>query len=103
MKMRTGDVRKAPWELNSKSEVKFTHGKNGTGRIPMAPDEGAAISNALVYYHRLGDWQEQPNMFNPFWRAKLHPFTSGQAAAVLGAAGNTDAAQLAASASDLPL
>ncbi|AKJ06536.1 hypothetical protein [Archangium gephyra] len=103
MKMRTGDVKKAPWELNSKSEVKFTHGDQGTGKISMAPDEGAALSNALVYYHRLGDWQEQPNMFNPFWRAKLHPFTSSQAAAVLTAAGNTDAAQVAASATDLPL
>ncbi|MCY1081012.1 hypothetical protein [Archangium lansingense] len=103
MKMRTGDVKKAPWELNSNSEVKFTHGKNGTGKISMAPDQGAAISNALVYYHRLGDWQEQPNMFNPFWRAKLHPFTSTQASAVLSAAGNTDAAQIAAAVSDLPL
>lgn len=103
MKMRTGDVKKAPWELNAKSEVKFTHGKNGTGQIKMAPDEGAAMSNALVYYHRLGDWQEQPNMFNPFWRAKLHPFTSNQAAQVLGAAGNTDAAQIAKSVTDLPL
>lgn len=103
MKMRVGDVKKAPWELNSNSEVKFTHGEYGTGKIKMAPDEGAAISNALVYYHRLGDWQEQPNMFNPFWRAKLHPFTSNQAAAVLTAAGNTDAAQLAKMASDLPL
>ncbi|HZH13873.1 MAG TPA: hypothetical protein VE057_05880 [Archangium sp.] len=103
MKMRTGDVTKAPWELNSKSELSFTHKEQGTGKIAMAPNEGAAISNAIVYYHRLGDWQEQPNMFNPFWRAKLHPFTSTQAATVLMAGGNSDAAQLAKMASDLPL
>ncbi|WNG40255.1 hypothetical protein F0U60_46025 [Archangium minus] len=104
MKMRKGDWKnETPWELNSQSELKFTHGQMGTAQIKMAPDEGAAISNALVYYHRLGDWQEQPNMFNPFWRAKLHPFTGNQAATVLSAAGNTDAAQLAKSASDLPL
>jgi len=46
-----------------------------------------AMSKALVYYHRLGDWTEQPNLFNPYWRAKLHPFKALDAAMVLGAAG----------------
>ena len=60
--------------------------------------EGAGLSKALVYYHRLGEngWREAPNLFNPYWRAKLHPFTQEEAAAVLEAAGNTDAARLAA-------
>ena len=35
-----------------------------------------AISQGLVYYHRPGDWQEPPNFYNPFWRAKLHPVMS---------------------------
>jgi hypothetical protein len=34
-------------------------------------------------------------MFNPFWRAKLHPFRPSEAANVLNKAGNSDAAELA--------
>jgi hypothetical protein len=101
-KLRADNVKDAPWQLNAKAEVKFTHGEHGTGKVQMAADEGAAVSHALVYYHRLGDWREHPNMFNPFWRAKLHPMTGQRAAMVLGAAGNTDAAQLAAT-PNLPL
>jgi len=33
------------------------------------------ISRGMAYYHRPGDgnWKEQPNFFNPFWRARLAP------------------------------
>jgi hypothetical protein len=31
------------------------------------------IARGQVYYHRPDDWQEQPNFFNPFWRARLAP------------------------------
>ncbi len=31
------------------------------------------VSRGLVYYHRPGAWEEHPNMFNPFWRARLAP------------------------------
>ncbi|HEY3356969.1 MAG TPA: Tad domain-containing protein [Polyangia bacterium] len=31
------------------------------------------ISRGQVYYHRPDDWKEQPNFFNPFWRARLAP------------------------------
>ncbi|MHB8419840.1 MAG: TadE/TadG family type IV pilus assembly protein [Myxococcales bacterium] len=31
------------------------------------------LSQGLAYYHRPGDWQEPPNFYNPFWRAKLQP------------------------------
>ncbi|MFC1482519.1 hypothetical protein ACFL51_01805 [Myxococcota bacterium] len=27
----------------------------------------------MVYYHRPGVWEEHPNFFNPFWRARLAP------------------------------
>jgi hypothetical protein len=30
-----------------------------------------AVSAAMAYYHRPGDWREPPNLFNPFWGAKL--------------------------------
>lgn len=31
------------------------------------------ISRAQVYYHRPGAWREPPNLFNPFWGARLAP------------------------------
>ncbi len=31
------------------------------------------IARGMVYYHRMGNWGEPPNFFNPFWRAKLAP------------------------------
>ncbi len=32
-----------------------------------------ALSVARAYYHRPGEWKEHPNLFNPFWAAKLDP------------------------------
>ena len=33
--------------------------------------KSSALSAGLAYYHRKGHWREQPNLFNPFWRAGL--------------------------------
>ncbi|WP_407739829.1 hypothetical protein [Hyalangium sp.] len=96
MPLRADAVTKAPWQLNTSATVKWDNGGTGTATINLAANEGAGLSKALVYYHRLGAWKEDPNMFNPFWRAKLHPFTAQEAAEVLTAAGQTDAAQMAA-------
>jgi hypothetical protein len=41
-------------------------------------------ARAQVYYHRPGFWSEPPNLFNPFWRAKLAPI-SPKLAQVTGA------------------
>lgn len=30
-------------------------------------------ARAMCYYHRPGHWAEPPNLFNPFWKAKLSP------------------------------
>lgn len=96
MKLRADDVKnEAPWQLNDESRVSFNHGEQGVGTVNLAANEGAAVSKALVYYHRLGSWKEQPNMFNPFWRAKLHPFRPAEAANVLQQAGHDDAADMA--------
>jgi hypothetical protein len=35
------------------------------------------MSRALTYYHRPHNWEEPPNFFNPFWRAKLDPVLLG--------------------------
>ncbi len=31
------------------------------------------ISRGMAYYHRPDNWNEHPNFFNPFWRARLAP------------------------------
>ena len=100
-----GSFSKAPWELNSSGTMRFTHGEQGQGSLRLAPGEGAALSKAMVYYHRLGKdgWKEAPSLFNPYWRAKLHPFTDQEAARVLNAAGNSEAGQIATGAKDLAL
>ena len=43
-----------------------------------------ALSRAQVYYHRPGAWQEPPNLFNPYWNARLAP----KADALAGLAGD---------------
>jgi hypothetical protein len=103
-KFRVGDEKKAPWELNNSATVTYKTPYT-SGKVTLAADEGAALSKAIVYYHRFGEngWREAPNLFNPYWRAKLHPFTQAQAVQVLTVAGNTDAAQLVTSSPGLSL
>ncbi|HEX5749358.1 MAG TPA: hypothetical protein VFZ09_24230 [Archangium sp.] len=104
-KLRWGDSGKPlPWELNDSATVTFRQGAS-TGKLTLAADEGAALSQALVYYHRFGEngWREAPNLFSPYWRAKLHPLTREQAVKVLEAAGDEDAARLVQGAGRLAL
>lgn len=46
---------------------------HGEALIPGDVEGLHAISAAIAYYHRPGDWREPPNTFNPFWGAKLMP------------------------------
>ena len=77
---------------------RWTGGAAGTGttdfgyqnsdwpRIPGVPQlhRGLnAFAAAQVYYHRPGDWKEQPNLFNPLWGARLMPVMESNAAAKL--------------------
>jgi hypothetical protein len=79
-----------PWELNKngKVEVKFVKGKTTTvNYVPRG--NGYAVSKAMVYFHQLGDWSVPPNFFDPFWRGKLHFFSSrGELNEVMLAAGD---------------
>lgn len=84
-----------PWEVSKDGTVSITHGDQGKGSLIMRAGTGAAVSKALVYYHRLGNWREQPNFFNPYWRAKLHRFSRMEASKVLTAATNVKAAGIA--------
>ncbi len=89
------DGRRGPWEINQSGRITFDHGEQGRGTLTLVPmSEGRAVSKAMVYYHRLGDWTEHPNLFNPFWRAKLHPFTHEEVQEVLSAAGDSEGTAL---------
>jgi hypothetical protein len=43
-----------------------------------------AFAAAQVYYHRPGEWREQPNLFNPLWGARLMPVAESNVYAKLG-------------------
>ena len=51
-------------------------GNKGLFNTIGGPMKGVhALSRSMTYYHRPGNWKEQPNMFNPYWRAKLAPIS----------------------------
>lgn len=76
--------------------------KNGSGTINIkigneshkvtlvSETSGVAVAKAKSYFHQLGaGWKLSPNGFDPFWRAKLHPFRSrAEFSAALGLAGD---------------
>ncbi|MFN0063998.1 MAG: pilus assembly protein TadG-related protein [Myxococcaceae bacterium] len=50
-------------------------------RLPLGLDRtnvGRVLSRAQAYYHRPGAWEEPPNFFNPYWRARLAPLLQGR-------------------------
>ncbi|MDP3238624.1 MAG: hypothetical protein Q8N26_37870 [Myxococcales bacterium] len=63
------------FELNQNATVTLRMGSQQT-RVQLAPrDTAVAVSKGKAYFHQLGaSWGIRPNMFDPFWRAKLHPF-----------------------------
>lgn len=48
------------------------------------------FARAQAYYHRPGNWAEPPNLFNPYWRARLAPIDEG----IAGLAGGLDSSVL---------
>ncbi len=84
-----------PWELNSSHTMNWNDGARGVGSLNLGPRKiGKAVSKAKVYFHRYDDWKFPPTMFDPYWRAKLHPFKRNEMVEVLGAAGDTDGAEI---------
>jgi len=73
----TGDISKADNKrtvATPKSGYRTTMDFNpGTNTFLTLPRGLHAVSAAVAYYHRPGDWREPPNLFNPFWGAKLLP------------------------------
>lgn len=91
---------KGPWELGT--DGKLTMGDadhdsqfGGAGVLDFVPREGGtAVSRALVYFHRPDDWRMPPTLFDPYWKAKLHPFDRSKMSAVLTAGGSGSALQM---------
>ncbi|HYH94534.1 pilus assembly protein TadG-related protein [Hyalangium sp.] len=78
---------RGPWEVAKDGSGTVTVKNVGPqdAKISLANNtRSRAISKAMVYYHRIGDWSDYPNMFNPFWRAKLHPLSEDEMNTVLG-------------------
>lgn len=74
---QTGSNKK-PWQY----KFNFQHGSWPTASLDTTIGgkrnsyllEGLnVIARGQVYYHRPGVWDEHPNFFNPFWRARLAP------------------------------
>jgi hypothetical protein len=95
-KRRTID--KNPWELNTngKLDIELVKGKPSELHL-RSEDEGRGVAKAKTYFHQLGKngWRTPPNFFDPFWRAKLHPFERKELSAVLEKAGDLDGSKMA--------
>lgn len=87
---------KGPWKVTSddSGEVKLDVVEGQTASLTLTNKQRTkAFSKAMVYYHRIGDWADHPNFFNPYWRAKLHPMKPSELPLALGAV-DTDALQV---------
>ncbi len=79
--------KRGPWEVASDGSgtVTITNVGPDDAKLTLSNNNRSlAFSKAMVYYHRIGDWSDYPNMFNPFWRAKLDTPTRAEAIMVLG-------------------
>lgn len=81
------------------TEVSVGLGAAGTAKLNIHDDKvGRAAGKAMTYYHRFhrsgtDGWKEQPNFFNPYWRAKLQPFRVTDYLEVMGAAMDVEGAE----------
>ena len=72
--------------LNSQGKVKWKFSNNTTtlemknNRMKfLSAIEGLnVVSRGQTYYHRPGNWAEQPNFFNPYWRPRLASVYQGR-------------------------
>jgi hypothetical protein len=98
--LRANDInQRGPWEINPNGPININvGGEGGAGSVQLFDgNPGEAVSKAIVYYHRFSDWNEAPNLFNPYWRAKLDSFDGlAEAAIVTGAMGDASGAALVA-------
>lgn len=83
---------KGAWEIDGKGEVKSPV---GDGKFKYVTDNDAyAVAKGKTYFHQFGDWSVPPNLFDPFWRAKLHNFKKSELEGVLGQVGDSTGKQV---------
>ena len=94
----TQDLRKMrvrneqPWEINGTGEVQMP---NGEGKFKYVPaGQGYGVAKGKTYFHQLDSWAAPPNLFDPFWRAKLHPFVRDELKEILQKVGDSNGAQI---------
>jgi hypothetical protein len=86
----TGATHNTPALLNPTGKISFSVGKSaatlemdntrmklGIGGLTIS-DGMTVISRGQTYYHRPGNWAEQPNFFNPYWRPRLAAVWQGK-------------------------
>jgi hypothetical protein len=94
---------RGPWEVakDGSGTVSVKNVGPTDAKITLANNNRSkAVSKAMVYYHRIGDWSDYPNLFNPFWRAKLHPLSQDEMSTILGEL-DSDAADVVTGASSV--
>jgi hypothetical protein len=107
----TGATHNDPALLNPTGKLSFNTGqktatlemdnnrmKLGIGGLTIS-DGMTVISRGQTYYHRPGNWAEQPNFFNPYWRPRLGAVWQGKDSLPLI---NTLSNQLPAAVKDFP-
>ena len=75
--------RREVWDFDFRATLPLPVAFTTTGSLGDSPPM-AAIAGGLVYYHKPNGgesdgWREPPSLWNPFWRAKLHPVTPSDA------------------------
>ncbi|HEX8823658.1 MAG TPA: pilus assembly protein TadG-related protein [Archangium sp.] len=86
----TGATRNGPARLNASSKFSFnfdgspqtleldnSRKKLEIGGLTVSSGM-TVISRGQTYYHRPGNWAEQPNFFNPYWRPRLAAVWQGK-------------------------
>lgn len=85
--MRTN--RRGPWELNNDGKLTVAWGGEKPATLTLRAGQGVAVSKAKVYFHELGNpFPPSPNMFDPFFRAKLERFRCAELKEMLKRAGD---------------
>lgn len=84
----TDDIYKADdlmKDMGSVDGYNFNYLNDSNGDVKFLGSAGFhAWASSEIYYHRPGTWVEPPNLFNPYWKAKLAP-VSNMMDSILGA------------------
>lgn len=87
-----------PWEINADGKISVEMVDGKPAEITLVPQgNGFALAKGKTYFHQLGTngWQVAPNLFDPFWRAKLHPFVRDELKALTQQIGDSEGTNVA--------